>query len=161
MILKRKRQTLCSLVLTLVLFLLPLCAPAAAAAYPEGVTAQMASQGVPRSDTLLKNAALSLTGKSLSGAIYSMLYSDETLSGILTGLYTNIEGQGGALSALNLDTSPAAVAAGLTHYPAVQRRVAAASDWQSVNLAGACVRSAAKAFHRTRHSARRPTATAR
>ena len=137
MILKRKRKTICSLALALVLFLLPLCTPAAAAAYPEGVTAQMASQGVPRSDTLLKNAALSLTGKSLSGAIYGMLYSDETLSGILTGLYTNIEGQGGVLSAMNLDTSPAAVAAGLTHYPSVQRRVAAAADWQSVDLSGA------------------------
>ena len=137
MILKRKRQTLFSLVLALVMFLLPLCAPAAAAAYPEGVTAQMALEGVTRTDTLLKNAAVSLTGKSLSGAIYSLLYSDETLSGILTGLYTSIEGQGGALSALNLDTSPAAVAAGLTHYPAVQKRVAAASDWQSLDLSGA------------------------
>ena len=137
MILKRKRQTLCSLVLAMILFLLPLGAPAAAAAYPEGVTAQMASEGVPRTDTLLKNAAVSLTGQSLSGAIYSLLFSDETLSGILTGLYTNIEGQGGVLSALNLDTSPAAVAAGLTHYPAVQRRLTAAADWQSVDLAGA------------------------
>ena len=137
MILKRKRQTLCSLVLAMILLLLPLGAPAAAAAYPEGVTAQMASEGVPRTDTLLKNAAVSLTGQSLSGAIYSLLFSDETLSGILTGLYTNIEGQGGVLSALNLDTSPAAVAAGLTHYPAVQRRLTAAADWQSVDLAGA------------------------
>ena len=137
MILKRKRLTILSLALALLLFLLPLSVPATAAAYPEGVTAQMASEGVPRSDTLLKNAAVSLTGKSLSGAIYDLLFSNETLSGLLTGLYTSIEGQGNVLSALNLDTSPAAVAAGLTHYPAVQKRLAAASDWQSVDLTGA------------------------
>ena len=121
------------------LALLMLCLaalPAGAVSYPEGVTAQTAAQSVGKTDTLLKNAVPAVTGKSFSGFLFGTLYSDETLSAILKGIYTAVEEQGAALSGFGLDTSPANAAKGLSAYPSVQRRVAAADSWQSLDLSG-------------------------
>ena len=134
--LKRNVNRLCSAILALLLLCLPLTT-AGAVSYPEGVTAEMATQSVPRADTLVKNAVPALTGKSFSSFLYGVLYSDETLSAILTGVYTAVEEQGAALSGLGIDTSPANVARGLSSYPSVQRRVAASSGWSTLDLSGA------------------------
>ena len=134
--LKRNVNRLCSALLALLLLCLPLTT-AGAVYYPEGVTAEMAAQSVPRADTLVENAVPALTGQSLSSYLYGLLFSDETLSGILTGLYTAAEEQGALLSGLGIDASPAHVAQGLQAYPAVWQRVAAASSWKSLDLSGA------------------------
>ena len=134
--LKRKLRMFCSALLALLMLCLA-ALPAGAVYYPEGVTPQMAAQSVPRSDTLLKNAVPALTGQSLGAFLYQTMFRDETLSALLTGLYTSVSDQGTMLSGLGIDTSPAHVAQGLNAYPAVQRRVAAATDWASLDLSGA------------------------
>ena len=134
--LKRSLNRFCSVLLALLLLCLPLTT-AGAVYYPEGVTAEAATQSVPRMDTLLKNAVPALTGKSFSAFVYGILYSDDTLSSILTGIYGTAEEQSTVLSGLGIDISPANVAKGLSAYPAVQQRVAAASGWSTLNLSGA------------------------
>ena len=133
--LKRNMTKLCSALLALLMLCLA-ALPAGAVRYPEGVTAQTAAQSVGKTDNLIKNAVPALTGKSFSAFLFGTLYSDETLSAILKGIYTAVEEQGAALSGFGLDTSPANAARGLSAYPSVQRRVAAASSWESLDLSG-------------------------
>lgn len=133
--LKRKMTKLCSALLALLMLCLA-ALPAGAVWYPEGVSAQTAAQSVGKTDNLLRNAVPAVTGKTLSGFLFGTLYSDETLSAILKGIYTAVEEQGAALSGFGLDTSPANAAKGLSAYPSVQRRVAAASSWKSLDLSG-------------------------
>ena len=134
--LKRNFCKCCSALLALLMLCLA-AIPAGAVYYPEGVTAQTAAQSVAKTDTLLKNAVPAVTGKSFSSFLFGTLYSDETLSAILKGIYTAVEENGTALSGLGLDTSPANAAKGLSAYPSVQRRVAAATSWKSLDLSGA------------------------
>lgn len=110
---------------------------AAGVTYPGDVTPALAQQSVTQTDTLIKTAAPALTGKSLQRTIDDALFADETLSSILTSVYTSIGDQGASLLQLGLDTSPAAVAKGLTAYPGVARALLSAADWNHVDLSGA------------------------
>ncbi|MBR3553922.1 MAG: hypothetical protein IKN72_11135 [Clostridia bacterium] len=110
--------------------------PAAAAViYPGGVTREMAAAAVGRADALVKDGVPALTGKSLRETVDTALCSDETLSSLLLGVYTSVSDQGDALRALGIDTSPAAVARGLSGYPNVKSALLSAADWNAVDAA--------------------------
>ncbi len=134
--LKRNFNRLCGALLAL-LMLCTAALPVGAVWYPDGISPQMATQSVGKTDTLIKNASYAVAGKSFSSFLFGTLYSDETLSALLKGIYTAVEEQGTALAGFGLDTSPANAAKGLSAYPSVQRRVAAAESWQSLDLSGA------------------------
>ena len=128
----------CCVLLSLVLLLLS-ASPAFGinAAYPADVTEAAASTALRRTDILVRNAATTLGGKALFSMLCEALFSDETLSGLLLGVYTAMDERRTAMATLGLDVSPAAVAAGLKAYPAVASRLKTAESWSDVDLDGA------------------------
>ena len=124
----------------LALVLLALCAAPAFglnAAYPADVTQAAAASAAKRTDILVKNAATAFTGRSLSASVYTSLFADETLSGLLKGVYDSADERSAAMTSLGLDTSPAALAGHLRAWPSVAARLKNAESWSDVDLSGA------------------------
>ena len=110
---------------------------AAAVGYPPGVTEKDAARAVGNTDRFAKSALPALAGDSLSGLVYNALFSDETLSGILTSLYSGMDEQAGSLKNLGIDVSPGALARALGAYPSVASALGSAPSWAEADLAGA------------------------
>lgn len=105
--------------------------------YPEGVTQQNAEQSINKTDTLIKNALKQLKNTTLKQLVMPMLYADSTLSDLLVNVYQSFGEQENTLSVLGIDVSTKNVAAALSAYPSVSQAVAAAGDWNSVDLSAA------------------------
>lgn len=138
-VLKTVWKKACSLLLCLTLVgacLVPAVA-ASQVVYPEGVTPQTAEQSIDKTDTLIKNALRQLKNTTLKQMVMPMLYADSTLSDILVNLYQSFGEQENTLSVLGIDVSTKNVAAALSAYPSVSQAVAAAGDWNSVDLSAA------------------------
>ena len=111
------------------------CLPGlAAVSYPNGVTNESAQKAAEGTDKLVENAAVSFKGKSLRSLVLSELFSDETLSTLLTGIYSKLEESSKSLSRLGIDITPAGVANGLSNYPSVSKKLKAASSWAGLDL---------------------------
>lgn len=104
--------------------------------YPQGVTAEEALTAVKGTDKLLNNLLPSLTGGSLEDMIKPMLFSDESLSGLVVSLYLGLSENADEMGMIGLDASVQAVADGLSDYPDVQKALYEADSWENVNLEG-------------------------
>ena len=120
-----------------IIWLAALPSLAAGVTYPQGVTEQTAEQSIDKTDILIKNVLKHFQNTTLDKLVMPMLYSDETLSSILVGIYSSFGEQENALSVLGVDVSTKNVASALTAYPSVSQALSSASDWNSVNLDGA------------------------
>ncbi len=108
-------------------------------AYPDGVNAEKAEQIVDKTDTLLKKAVLTASGKSLSQTFSAMLYKGDLLSTLLVGIYSAMSSaeMSEMLSMLSVDTTPANLSAVLYAYPEISNALSSASSWDSVDLSNA------------------------
>lgn len=104
--------------------------------YPEGVNAQQALNAVGGTDKLLNKALPALTGKNLSQLVKPVIYSDETMSGLLLSLYSSLGANASELEMIGLSASPEDVAGGLEDYPQVKEALLKADSWESVDLNG-------------------------
>ncbi len=102
--------------------------------YPEGVTAEEADNAVGATDKLLKSIIPSLMGVTLKDMVKPMLYSSETLSGIVVSLYTELWASNEELSPIGIDISVSAVAQALAGYPQVSNALMSAGSWENVSL---------------------------
>ncbi|MCM1364620.1 MAG: hypothetical protein NC122_00070 [Faecalibacterium sp.] len=134
--LKTATKKIMSILLCILMLSLTLTPAYAAVTYPAGVTEQSAEKSAGKTDILIANAVDALEKKTLSQLVYPMLFSNETVSGILTSVYGSLAENADSLDRLGIDISTKAVAEGLSAYPAVSQRVAAAADWNSVDLDG-------------------------
>lgn len=133
-ILNRLIKITVSVLLCAAIALCPLTSAfAASVSYPQGVTQQSAANSVKGTDLLIKNALAATRNTTLEKLVMPALYSDETLSSILTGIYTSL-GKDESVSIIGIDVTPAAVAAGLSDYPQVQTAVSSADTWENVKL---------------------------
>lgn len=105
--------------------------------YPDGVTAQQAADAVKKTDNLLKYMVPMLTGESLSSAVKNMIYTDDSLSGLVMSIYSSFGEDASALDVVGISVSTTDVAAALADYPSVSEAIAKASDWSTVDLTGA------------------------
>lgn len=133
-VLKHEIKKLFCLLLCAVLIFSSALPSFAAVSYPEGVTQETALESIDKTDTLIKNALYSAEKKTLSQLIYSMLFSDETLSSLLTGVYTAFESEDFSFSSLGIETTPRAVASHLTDYPQICAKLDSYSSWAEVDL---------------------------
>lgn len=106
----------------------------AAVTYPDGVTQQSAAESAKKTDILVENAAEAFSGMSLSDTVYQMLFSDETLTGLLTEIYSSFGSQTSSFERIGLDLSPKNVAVGLKAYPDVASKVAALESWENAEI---------------------------
>lgn len=130
---KTAKKMLC-LLLSLVLFVnIPL---ACAVDYPNGVTQEMCGESSVKTDLLIKNAVGAFSGKSLRDTVMSELIKDETLSSLLTGIYTSLSQSEAVLSLVGTDISVKNLSSLLSAYPEVSAALASASGWDNVDLSG-------------------------
>lgn len=126
-----------SVLLTLCV-LLSVCMPCfAAVSYPDGVTNQSAAEAAKKTDNLVENAVSSFENTTLENLVTRVLFESETLSKLLTGIYSSLSESTDTLSKLGIDISPAGVAKGLANYPTVQKALLNSAGWSAVNLSGA------------------------
>lgn len=135
--LKRIANKALSVLLCVLIVMLSVMPASAAITYPDGVTEQTAQQSASKTDVLIKNALYQTEKKTLSELAMPMIISNDTLSSLLTGIYTSMEEQKDSLSKIGIDISPQTVSKCLINYPEIQSRLAGASSWASVNLEGA------------------------
>ncbi|MDO4379583.1 MAG: hypothetical protein Q4D20_01795 [Clostridia bacterium] len=126
-----------SVLLTLCV-LLSVCMPCfAAVSYPDGVTNKSAAESAEKTDKLVENAVSSFKNTTLENLVTTVLFESETLSKLLTGIYSSLAESTDTLSKLGIDISPAGVAKGLGKYPTVQKALLNSAGWSAVNLKGA------------------------
>ncbi|MGN1118656.1 MAG: hypothetical protein ACI4RU_08585, partial [Acutalibacteraceae bacterium] len=85
---KITKRTLCLLLSAVMIFSTALSV--FAVDYPSGVTKEMCEESSQRTDLLIKNAVSALSGDSLKNTFAKEIYKDETLSSLLTGIYSSL-----------------------------------------------------------------------
>lgn len=123
-----------TLLLAVILTLSPvLTLTAGAVEFPEGVTREQTLETVDKLNALLKNIlASNEETKDLKGTVYSMLYKDETVNGIFTGIYGALGENADALSVIGVEITPAALSSALSDYKSISKKIASCSDLAAV-----------------------------
>lgn len=129
------KKSLCVLLSALMIF--SAASVAFAVDYPAGVTKELCEESSVKTDKLVKNAVNAFSGKPLKEMINTELYKDETLSSLLTGIYSSLSESASVLKVLGIDVSPSALSNALSAYPDVSKKLGEASDWAGADLSGA------------------------
>lgn len=125
-----------SLLLTVVLISFSVL-PCLAIDYPGNVSKEQAYQTITKADKVI-GGFMKSQNTSLKEAVLKEVYSDSTLSAILTEIYRALESEGGSsLSAAGVDTSVSGLAKELSRYPSVAEKLSGYSSWAEVELTGA------------------------
>lgn len=100
---------------------------------PNGVSEEQVAAVMPKITTLIeKLMSMSEETADLSSGIYNMLFSDETLNGIFSSVYSAFSEQASTLSTLGIDLSVEGVSASLSAYPEVQSALENKASWADV-----------------------------
>ena len=102
--------------------------------YPAGVTQQMCQESSVKTDSLVKNATGAFLNKSLKDTVSEELFKDETMSSLLTGVYSSLSESASVLKILGVDISVSNLAVCLAAYPSVSQKLSSAQNWESVDL---------------------------
>lgn len=130
-------RVILSLVLTLVMLTASVLPCFAIISYPENVTAEQSLATIGKADKLIKGFMES-QNTSLKETALKLVYSDDVLSQMLTGIYKALEAEAGdSLSTVGVNTSVAGLAERLSAYPSVAQRLSACSGWAEADLTGA------------------------
>ena len=125
-----------SLLLTVVLISFSVL-PCLAIDYPGNVSKEQAYQTITKADKVI-GGFMKSQNTSLKEAVLKEVYSDSTLSAILTEIYRALESEGGSsLSAAGVETSVSGLAKELSRYPSVAEKLSGYSSWAEVELTGA------------------------
>ncbi len=105
--------------------------------YPENVTAELAVSTIYKADKAIEGFMKS-QNTTLKETVLKEVYSDETLSALLTEIYKALEAEAGdTLTSVGVDTSVSGLAKKLAGYGEVADRLSSYSSWAEVNLEGA------------------------
>lgn len=106
---------------------------AAAVTMPENVSEERITNAIPKVESLVQ-AVLKLNPETsdLSGLVYGVLFSDTTLNGIFSGVYSNFADQASTLQTLGVDISVNGLYNCLGNYPDVQAALAGKTYWNEV-----------------------------
>ncbi|MBR2079281.1 MAG: hypothetical protein IJ962_03605, partial [Clostridia bacterium] len=121
-----------SIFLAVVIAVVMLVPAAAAVEYPQNVTKEKAETAIEKTDKVIENAALALQNITLKELVTKELYTSETLSMLLTGIYTMLGENEAELSQMNIDVSIKGVSEKLSAYPSVVKELSEYSSWAEV-----------------------------
>ena len=126
-----------SVLLTLIMLSASVLPCFALVSYPDNITREQSLATITKADRLI-NGFMKSQNTSLKETVLKELYSDKTLSQILTGIYKALESEAGdSLGAVGVNTSVAGLAGRLSRYPSVAEKLSAYSSWSEVDLTGA------------------------
>ena len=106
---------------------------AAAVTMPENVSEERITNAIPKVESLAQ-AVLKLNPETsdLNSLVYGLLFSDATLNGIFSGVYSNFADQASTLQTLGVDISVNGLYNCLGDYPDVQAALAGKTYWNEV-----------------------------
>lgn len=121
-----------SVFLAVIIAVVMLVPAAVAVEYPQNVTKEKAETAIEKTDKVIENAALALQNITLKELVTKELYTSETLSMLLTGIYTMLGENEAELSQMNIDVSIKGVSEKLSAYPAVVKELSEYNSWAEV-----------------------------
>ncbi len=121
-----------SIFLSVVLIALMLVPFVSAVAYPKDVTKEKAETAIEKTDGVIYNAVMALQNTTLKALIAKEIYSSDTLSMLLSGVYGMLSENEAELSGMNIDVSVVAVREALKAYPDVASKLSAYKSWSEV-----------------------------
>lgn len=133
---RRTIKKITSVILAAVVFVASLSCSVSAFSYPEGTDESAALTAVGATDKLISAASEGLAGKSLKELVLPTLYSSETLSSLLVGVYSSIGDSSSEIESIGINVSVKSVAEGLSNYPEVKAALLKFSSWSDVRLDG-------------------------
>lgn len=98
--------------------------PAAAIAYPDGVSESNCLEAIPKLDSAVK-ALMSAGGQDIKDSAYKAFFADDTLNGIFAAVYKEIGASADSLSAVGVELTPAVLAQNLSAYKDVSAKLSA------------------------------------
>lgn len=129
---KKSMRKIFSTFLALMLIALTFVPVASAVTYPKDVTKEKAETAIYKTDAVINEAAVALGNTTLNKLIAKEIYTSETLSMLLTGIYGMLSENESDLKGMNLDISVSAVREDLKAYPDVYNKLSEYSSWSEV-----------------------------
>ena len=129
---KKQLKKIFSICLALVLVALSFIPVASAVTYPAEVTKEKAEIAIGKTDKVIYEGAMALSGTTLKNLIAKEIYTSETLSMLLTGIYGMLSENEAELSQMNLDVSVENVSKGLSAYPKVASELSEYKSWSEI-----------------------------
>jgi len=128
-----KLKKFTAVILSLIMLISCFAGGAFAFAYPDGVTESQVSAVMPKITTVLeKLMSMSEETSDIGSKIYGELFSDKTLNGMFSSVYTAFSEHESTFSTLGIDISVGGVSAALSAYPDVQAALQDKSAWEEV-----------------------------
>ena len=121
-----------SICLALILIIMTFIPVASAVTYPADVTKEKAEITISKTDKVIYEASMALGGTTLKSLVEKEIYTSETLSMLLTGIYGMLSENEADLSAMNLDVSLENVKEGLSAYPKVVSELSKYKSWSEI-----------------------------
>ena len=129
---KKQLKKIFSICLALVLVTLSFVPVASAVTYPAEVTKEKAEIAIEKTDKVIYEGAMALSGTTLKNLIAKEIYTSETLSMLLTGIYGMLSENEAELSQMNLDVSVENVSKGLSAYSKVASELSEYKSWSEI-----------------------------
>ena len=120
---KKTMKKALSVFLAVIVVALMVVPSAFAVSYPEGVTKEKAENTIEKTDDVIYNAVMALENTTLKELITKELYTSDTLSMLLTGVYGMLGEMEAELLQMNIDISVSNVVNGLSAYPYVVEKL--------------------------------------
>ncbi len=121
-----------SVFLAVIIAVLMLVPAAGAVDYPEDVTKEKAEIAIEKTDDVIYNAVMAFGNTTLKELVEKELYTSETLSMLLTGVYGMLSETEAELLQMNIDVSVKGVIEKLSAYPQVVEALSQYSSWAEV-----------------------------
>ena len=129
---KKTMKKALSVFLAVIVAALMVVPSAFAVSYPEGVTKEKSENAIEKTDDVIYNAVMALENTTLKELITKELYTSDTLSMLLTGVYGMLNEMEAELLQMNIDISVSNVVNGLSAYPYVVEKLSKYSSWADV-----------------------------
>lgn len=129
---KKSMKKAFSVFLSVLMAVLVLVPAVSAINYPKDVTKEKAEVAIVKTDDVIYNGVMALNNTTLKELVEKELYTSQTLSMLLMGVYSMLSEMEAELSQMNIDTSVSAVVNGLSTYPYVVEELAKYNSWAEV-----------------------------
>lgn len=105
----------------------------AAVTYPAGITAEQTKAVVPKLSKLAGTLMKSMPGTGdIKTSVYTMLYSDATVNGLMSSIYSALGENASSLSMVGINLEPKALSRNFAAFPEISQTVASCADLNAV-----------------------------
>ncbi len=131
--LKRSAKFISFFISLILIFSPVLSVTSGAVTYPAGVTKEQVDSVVPKLSALAKGLFSSMPGTGdIKTSVYTALYSDATVNGLFSSIYSALGENASSLSMLGINLEPSALAKNFSAFPEISVSIAECQDLGAV-----------------------------